>query len=70
MSMVTTLRVSPFFSLIPKFNSHLFFEDFRPISLLGSVYKLNAKVLAGKVALIMDKIISSIVSLYKMEVTC
>ena len=33
--------------------------DFRPISLIGSLYKLVAKVLAARLALVMDNIISS-----------
>ncbi|MCH92260.1 transposon TX1 putative protein, partial [Trifolium medium] len=43
--------------LIPV-GSPLHLGDFQPISLLGSLYKLVAKVLAGRLAVVMDKIIS------------
>lgn len=35
------------------------FNDFRPVSLLGSLYKLVAKVLASRLAPLLEKIISS-----------
>ncbi|MCI27595.1 LINE-1 reverse transcriptase like, partial [Trifolium medium] len=47
-----------FITLIPKIDSPLRIGDFRPISLLGSLYKLVAKVLAGRLATVMDKLIS------------
>jgi len=50
---------SYFITLIPKVVSPTHIGDFRPISLLGSLYKLMAKVLAGRLAPIMDKLISS-----------
>lgn len=50
---------SYFVTLIPKVHSPSNLGDFRPISLLGSLYKLVAKVLAGRLAPVMDKIISS-----------
>jgi len=49
---------SYFIALIPKVSSPIRLGDFRPISLLGSLYKLVAKVLAGRLAPIMDKLIS------------
>ena len=33
-------------------------QNFRPISLIGSVYKILAKVLANRLALVLDGIIS------------
>ena len=36
-----------FLSLIPKKNNALNIKDFRPISLVGSVYRLLSKVLVG-----------------------
>jgi hypothetical protein len=39
-------------------NSPLSLSDFRPISLLGCLYKLIAKVLAKRLALVMDSIIA------------
>ena len=46
-----------FLSLIPKKNNVLNIKDFRPISLVGSVYKLLSKVLANRLRLVLDKLI-------------
>ncbi|MCH83058.1 LINE-1 reverse transcriptase like, partial [Trifolium medium] len=49
---------SYFITLIPKvFNPHVI-SEFRPISLLGSLYKLLAKVLANRLGKVMDSIIA------------
>ena len=47
-----------FLSLIPKkkYNA-LNIKDFRPISLVGSVYKLLSKVVANKLRWVLDKLI-------------
>jgi hypothetical protein len=45
--------------LIPKVNSPFSLSDYRPISLLGCLYKLVAKVLAKRLAKVMDSIIAS-----------
>jgi len=50
---------SYFITLIPKLPYPSRLGDFRPISLLGSLYKLLANVLASRLAPIMDKLISS-----------
>ena len=47
-----------FISLIPKKVDALNIQDFRPISLIGSVYKILANVLANRLALVLDGIIS------------
>jgi len=47
-----------FVTLIPKVSSPLELKDFRPISLLGCLYKLLAKVLARRLASVMNAIIS------------
>ena len=47
-----------FLSLIPKKNNALNIKDFRPISLVGSVYKLLSKVLANRLRRVLDKLIS------------
>jgi hypothetical protein len=47
-----------FLTLVPKVKSPQCLGDFRPISLLGCVYKLLAKVLASRLALVLDPIIS------------
>jgi hypothetical protein len=49
---------SYFITLIPKVDSPFRIGDFRPISLVGSLYKLLAKVLASRLANVMDKLIS------------
>jgi len=47
-----------FVTLIPKVSSPLELKDFRSISLLGCLYKLLAKVLARRLACVMNEIIS------------
>jgi len=39
-------------------------KEFRPISLLGCLYKLIAKVLAGRLSLVMNSIISTFQSAF------
>ena len=43
-----------FIALIPKRNDASNIRDFRPISLLGSVYKILAKVLANRLRMVLD----------------
>jgi hypothetical protein len=47
-----------FISLIPKKLNAVNIRDFRPISLVGCMYKLLAKVLANRLALVLDGLIS------------
>jgi hypothetical protein len=47
-----------FIALIPKKQNATNIRDFRPISLIGSVYKLLSKVLANRFKGVLDKIIS------------
>jgi hypothetical protein len=47
-----------FLTLIPKKSEAFEVKDFRPISLVGSVYKVLAKVLANRLRLVLEKIIS------------
>jgi exonuclease III len=49
---------SYFITLIPKVSNPHSISEFRPISLLGSLYKLFAKVLAVRLGKVMDSIIS------------
>uniref|UniRef100_A0A2N9GFV8 Reverse transcriptase domain-containing protein n=1 Tax=Fagus sylvatica TaxID=28930 RepID=A0A2N9GFV8_FAGSY len=47
-----------FIALIPKKQNASNIRDFRPISLIGSVYKLLAKVLANRLKVVLDSLIS------------
>ncbi|WJX63191.1 hypothetical protein P8452_48110 [Trifolium repens] len=49
---------STFIALIPKIESPQRLNDFRPISLVGSLYKILAKVLANRLRLVMGSVIS------------
>ncbi|MCI26762.1 LINE-1 reverse transcriptase like, partial [Trifolium medium] len=49
---------SYFVALIPKVNSSFSLGDFRPISLLGCLYKIIAKVLTARLARVMDSLVA------------
>ncbi|KAK2436747.1 hypothetical protein QL285_021719 [Trifolium repens] len=51
--------LSFFITLIPKVACPSTLGDFRPISLLGCLYKLIAKVLTARLALVMDSVVAS-----------
>jgi len=51
-------KLSYFVALVPKVSLPMALKDFRPISLLGCLYKLLAKVLDRRLAGIMNSIIS------------
>ena len=46
-----------FLSLIPKKTNAVNIKDFRPISLVGNVYKLLSKVLANRLRVVLDSLI-------------
>ena len=46
-----------FIALIPKKNDASNIRDFRPISLVGSLYKILSKVLANRLKLVLDQLI-------------
>ena len=48
-----------FIALIPKKAAAVEIKDFRPISLVGGVYKILAKVLASHLCLVLGEIISA-----------
>ena len=47
-----------FIALIPKKNDASNIQDFRSISLVGSIYKILAKVLANQLKVVLDQLIS------------
>ncbi|GJX46034.1 RNA-directed DNA polymerase, eukaryota [Tanacetum coccineum] len=47
-----------FIALIPKVNDPRFTSDFRPISLIGCQYKIIGKLLANRLATVIDSIVS------------
>jgi hypothetical protein len=55
---------STFIALIPKVNSPQRLNDFRPISLVGSLYKILSKVLDNKLRCVMSSIISESQSVF------
>ena len=57
-SFVRSLK-STFMVLIPKRGRVEDLKDFRPISLIGSIYKLIAKVLANRLKKVMNKLVNS-----------
>jgi len=50
--------LSYFVRLIPKVNVPLLIKEFRPISLLGSLYRLDAKVLNERLSKVMNSVTS------------
>ncbi|KAK2440720.1 hypothetical protein QL285_012099 [Trifolium repens] len=49
---------STFIALIPKVDSPQRLNDFRPISLVGSLYKILAKLLANRLRMVIESVIS------------
>jgi hypothetical protein len=55
---------STFIALIPKIDSPQLLNDFRPISLVGSLYKILAKVLANRLRQVIDSVMSDVQSAF------
>ena len=51
---------STFIVMVPKKEGVEDFKDFRPISLMGSLYKLIAKVLANELKKVMDLVVNKV----------
>lgn len=49
---------SSFIALIPKVNNPIIVDEFRPINLIGCIYKTITKILANHLQMVMDSIIS------------
>ena len=55
---------STFIALIPKIDSPQRLNDFRPISLVGCMYKVWAKVLANKLRIVIGSVVSNVQSTF------
>lgn len=55
---------SSFISLIPKTKDPKMIHDFRPISLIGCIYKIIAKILAIRIKKVMGHCIDEVQSIY------
>ncbi|GJZ67194.1 RNA-directed DNA polymerase, eukaryota [Tanacetum coccineum] len=53
-----------FIALIPKIQDAKLVKDFRPISLIGSIYKIITKILANRLCLVLPSIISEVQSAF------
>ncbi|GJV88791.1 RNA-directed DNA polymerase, eukaryota [Tanacetum coccineum] len=51
---------STFIALIPKIHDAKIIKDFRPISLIGSIYKIIAKILANHLSLVIPNLINEV----------
>lgn len=51
---------STFIALIPKVESPKSLNDFRPISLVGSLYKILAKILANRLRQVIGSVVSEV----------
>jgi hypothetical protein len=58
---------SYFLALIPKVSSPQALGDFRPISLLGCLYKMVAKVLVARLAKVIDSLVPNTQSAFVKE---
>nr|GEV73806.1 cysteine-rich receptor-like protein kinase [Tanacetum cinerariifolium] len=58
---------SSFITLIPKVSNANMVKDFRPISLIGSVYKIVAKILANRLVLVLEDLVSDTQSAFLKE---
>lgn len=55
---------SAFITLIPKVSDPLSLDEFRPISLIGSLYKIIAKMLALRLKSVIDSVVDEVQSAY------
>lgn len=57
-NVISKAITSSFLTLIPKSNNSLSLDDYRPICLVDCMYKVLAKLLAGRLKYVPDRIIS------------
>ncbi|GJX31581.1 RNA-directed DNA polymerase, eukaryota, reverse transcriptase zinc-binding domain protein [Tanacetum coccineum] len=55
---------SSFIALIPKIPNANLVKDFRPISLIGSIYKIIAKILSNRLVMVLGDIVSEVQSAF------
>ncbi|GJV92652.1 RNA-directed DNA polymerase, eukaryota [Tanacetum coccineum] len=55
---------SSFIALIPKIHDAKVIKDYRPISLIGSLYKIIAKILANRLSFVISGLISDVQSAF------
>nr|GEX88702.1 RNA-directed DNA polymerase, eukaryota, reverse transcriptase zinc-binding domain protein [Tanacetum cinerariifolium] len=53
-----------FIALIPKISDAKMVKDFRPISLIGSLYKIIAKILANRLVVVLNDIVNEVQSAF------
>ncbi|GKB59215.1 RNA-directed DNA polymerase, eukaryota [Tanacetum coccineum] len=53
-----------FITLIPKISAANMVNDFRPISLIGSIYKIIAKILANRLVGVLDELVNEVQSAF------
>nr|GEV30808.1 RNA-directed DNA polymerase, eukaryota, reverse transcriptase zinc-binding domain protein [Tanacetum cinerariifolium] len=58
---------SSFIALIPKISNANKVNDFRPISLIGSIYKIIAKILANRLVRVLGDIVNEVQSAFIVE---
>ncbi|GKE68596.1 RNA-directed DNA polymerase, eukaryota, reverse transcriptase zinc-binding domain protein, partial [Tanacetum coccineum] len=51
---------SSFITLIPKTQEAKMMKDFRPITLIGSLYKIIAKILANRLVVVLEDLVSDV----------
>nr|GEW14145.1 RNA-directed DNA polymerase, eukaryota, reverse transcriptase zinc-binding domain protein [Tanacetum cinerariifolium] len=58
---------SSFITLIPKVSNANMVKDFRPISLIGSLYKIIAKILANRLVMVLGDLVNEIQSAFMAD---
>lgn len=56
---ISDLENTAFIALIPKTENSSGFDDFRPISMVGCIYKMVAKILACRLQKVIDSLIGA-----------
>lgn len=54
-------------TLIPKFEGSYEVKDFRPISMIGCIYKVIAKIMANRLKMVMAKLVGEAQSMFEQN---